>query len=123
MKTLFTHEPLEFDDFVEKKQTMSSMYIDFESDKPMVDYTGYELTFIGKHGSFVPVTEGGGLLFREKDGKYYAVTGTKGYRWLPAESVRGTDAEKTIDMSYFNKLVDNAIDAINKFGDAEAFLA
>ena len=122
LKTLFTHEPLEFDDFVEKKQTMSSMYIDFESDKPMVDYAGHELTFIGKHGSFVPVTEGGGLLFREKDGKYYAVTGTKGYRWLPAESVRGTDAEKTIDMSYFNKLVDNAIDTINKFGDAEAFL-
>ena len=31
---------------------------------------------------------GAGLLMREKDGKYYAATGSKGYRWMESEMVK-----------------------------------
>jgi hypothetical protein len=45
---------------------------------------GHNYRFIGKVGQFCPIKPGcgGGLLMREKDGKYYAATGSKGYRWL-----------------------------------------
>ena len=33
-------------------------------------------------GRFVPVLESGGTLFRVKDENYYAVTGTKGHKWI-----------------------------------------
>jgi len=64
----------------------------------------------------------GGLLVREKDGKYYAATGSKGYRWLESELVRGTN-EHYIDRSYYDRLVDEAIDTISKYGDFEMFTA
>ena len=39
---------------------------------------GHNYRFIGKVGQFCPIKDGcgGGLLMREKDGKYYAATGT-----------------------------------------------
>ena len=83
---------------------------------------GHDYKFIGKVGSFCPIIEGkgGGLLVREKDGKYYAATGSKGYRWLEAETVRGTN-EKYINKKYYNDLVDEAVDTISKYGDFEWF--
>ena len=41
---------------------------------------GHNYRFIGKVGQFCPIKPGcgGGLLMREKDGKYYAATGSKG---------------------------------------------
>ena len=46
---------------------------------------------------------------REKDGKYYAATGSKGYRWLESEMVRELSKEDSIDRSYYDKLVDDAV--------------
>jgi len=66
--------------------------------------------------------KGGGVLYREKDGKYSAATGTKGYRWLEAEVVKALGKEKDIDMSYFERLADEAKAAINKFGDYDIFV-
>ena len=83
---------------------------------------GHNYIFVGKVGSFCPIIpgKGGGLLVREKDGKYYAATGSKGYRWLESEMVRGVK-EDYIDRSYYNSLVDAAIETISQYGDFEWF--
>lgn len=60
---------------------------------------------------------------REKDGKYYAATGSKGYRWLESEMVKELGKEEDIDRSYYDKLVDEAVKSISKFGDFEWFVS
>lgn len=112
-KSLFSGETLGFEDFIETKQVMKgAMYLEFEE--------GKDMHFVGRIGQFVPVISGGGTLYRVHDGKNYAVTGTKGRRWVEAETARSMDRD-LIDMDYFNKLTDDAIKAINKFGDFEQF--
>ena len=85
---------------------------------------GHSYSFIGKVGSFCPVKKGcgGGLLVRGADGKYSAATGTTGYRWLEAETVKNCGMEDDIDLDYYNKLVDAAKDTISEFGDFEWFV-
>ena len=60
---------------------------------------------------------------REKDGKYYAATGSKGYRWLESEMVEQLGKENDIDKTYYENLVDEAISDISKFGDFEWFVS
>lgn len=86
---------------------------------------GHDYRFIGKVGSFCPVKpgKGGGLLMREKDGKYYAATGTTGYRWLEAETMTSESNREYIDMTYYNKLADDAIDTIAEYGDFNWFVS
>lgn len=86
---------------------------------------GHDYRFVGKVGSFCPVKpgKGGGLLMREKDGKYYAATGTTGYRWLEAETMTSESNREYIDMSYYNKLADDAIDTISEYGDFSWFVS
>ena len=60
---------------------------------------------------------------REKDGKYYAATGSKGYRWLESEMVKTLGKEGDIDKSYYNHLVDEAVETISKYGDFEWFVS
>lgn len=81
--------------------------------------------FIGKVGNFCPIKagSGGGVLYREKDGKYYAATGSKGYRWLESEMVRELGKQVDIDEQYYIELVDEAIAAISKYGDFEQFVS
>lgn len=81
--------------------------------------------FIGKVGNFCPIKagSGGGVLYREKDGKYYAATGSKGYRWLESEMVRELGKQADIDEQYYIELVDEAIAAISKYGDFEQFVS
>lgn len=86
---------------------------------------GHDYHFIGKVGQFCPIKPGcgGGLLMREKDGKYYAATGSKGYRWLESEMVKELGKEDDIDRSYYDKLVDDAVETISKYGDFEWFVS
>ena len=86
---------------------------------------GHNYIFIGRVGQFCPIKPGagGGLLMREKDGKYYAATGSKGYRWLESEMVRELSEEDSIDRSYYDKLVDDAVKTISKYGDFEWFVS
>ena len=63
------------------------------------------------------------MLYRENDGKYYAAASTKGYRWLESEIVRELGKENDIDYSYYNALVDDAVDTISKYGDFERFVS
>ena len=86
---------------------------------------GHDYRFVGKIGQFCPIKSGsgGGLLMREKDGKYYAVGGTKGYRWLESEIVRNSGKEADVDRSYYDRLVNEAVDDISKYGDFEWFVS
>jgi len=124
-KTLFTGEKIEFKDLCETKSVTTALYLDFEAEKPMflADEDGPH--FVGKVGQFVPIKEGhgGALLMREKEGKLYAATGTKGYFWLEANMVKELGKEDDIDMSYFENLVQEAKDTLAKFGDVEWFLS
>lgn len=81
--------------------------------------------FIGRVGQFCPIREGagGGILLREKDGKYYAATGSKGYRWLESEMVKTLEKEDAIDETYYRRLADEAVDTINKYGDYNWFVS
>lgn len=120
-KTLFTHEPIEFDDLCETKNvTQGTMYLD-----PNGADTISDMIHVGRTGSFVPVLEGGGLLWRVKDDKKYAVTGTKNFRWIDREVARQRHEidELMIDMSYFDGLASDAKEAIQKFGDFEEFVS
>jgi hypothetical protein len=85
---------------------------------------GHDYKFVGRVGNFCPIVpgKGGGLLVREKDGKYYAAGGSKGYRWLESEMVRGSN-EEFIDREYYNALVDAAVETISQYGDFEWFVS
>lgn len=126
-KTLFTHEPIEFEDKCETKSASTALYLDLNENLPEGEH---ERIFVGKVGSFCPIMEmsGGGLLVREgkdKDGnvKYDAVSGTKGFRWLEAEKVREAGIEDDIDISYYEGLVLDAVKTISQYGDIGIFLS
>lgn len=113
-KTLFTHEPLEFKDYCEAKNVIQGrMYLDFSDTGEIED-----MTHIGRTGSFIPVTDGG-TLWRIKEDKKYAVSGTKGYSWINREvaTSRIETDDLHIDMTYFEDLKTKAIEAINQFGE------
>jgi hypothetical protein len=121
-KTLFSGEKLVFDDYCESKNVMQgTMYLDREEheEKEELDYRN--MRHLGRTGRFVPVLEGGGTLFRVKEDKYYAVSGTKGYKWVEAEIAQSMPDLK-IDMSYFEKMKDDAIKTIETFGSFEEFV-
>lgn len=182
-KTLFSREPIEFDDMCETKSVTSALYLDMNEDLPDVNDVedelatrqsnaartrpddtfgdrdrshkitlkklnpkfsdisdeelhakiaeGHNYIFIGKVGRFCPIKPGlgGGLLCREatdaKTGekKYVSATGAKGYRWKESETVRELGTFDDIDRSYYNKLVDDAIETVSEYGDFEAFTA
>jgi hypothetical protein len=86
---------------------------------------GHDYHFVGKVGLFCPMKPNtdGGILYRYADNKYSAATGSKGYRWMEAETVKNLDKESDIDHSYYTSLVDDAIDTINTYGDFEQFIA
>lgn len=84
----------------------------------------HDYAFIGRVGQFCPIKKGcgGGILLREANGKYSAVVGTKGYRWLESEIVRINGKQDDIDKEYYRELVDKAYDTIAKYGDADWFI-
>lgn len=149
-KTLFSKEDIQFEDLCETKTVTSALYLDMNEglmnvselekeyqklmkqevvnldDKERLETLiaqGHNYIFVGKAGLFCPVKPGcgGGLLMREKDGKYHAATGTKGYRWKEAEVIRKTHSEDDIDRGYFDALCDEAKKAIEEYMDFEIF--
>jgi hypothetical protein len=85
---------------------------------------GHDYHFVGRVGLFSPVKsgQGGGILCREKDGKYYAATGSKGYRWVESTFI-SDNYEDAIDRSYYNALVDDAAESIAMYGNFEWFVS
>lgn len=93
--------------------------------KKFVDQS-HNYVFIGRVGQFCPIKPGcgGGLLMRrEKDGRYSAAPGTKGYRWMESEMVKELGVENNINHKYYDELVDAAAEKISQYGDLEWFLA
>ena len=124
-KTIFTKEPIEFDDLCETKEVKTALYLDKNENLPEDEH---KYVFVGKVGRFCPIKIGcgGGELLREgkdKEGntKFSSATGAKGYRWLESEMVKELGKEDDIDRSYYNKLVDDAVDTISQYGDFEWF--
>ena len=141
-KKLFSKEPIKFEDMCESKSVTSALYLrnnDPDAEETVIDpNTGMETVvkkgdkpeFVGRVGLFCPIKpgRGGKELLREskdKDGnvKYSAATGTKGYFWLESEVVKELNKEDDIDRSYYDKLVDNAVEEISKYGDFEWFVS
>lgn len=113
-KSLFTKEKIEFEDLTESRSVKKgTMYLENDDES---------MTFIGKVGLFCPMKESGGILYRVLDDKKYAVTGTKGYKWLPADVVKSLGKEDDIDVSYFEAQTEEALDKIAKFGDPNIFI-
>lgn len=121
-KTLFSNEKIELRDLCEVKSVSTALYLDMNEN---LGPDEHEYNFIGKVGNFCPIKPGcgGGLLMREKEGKYYAATGSKGYRWLEYEMVKQLNKEGDIDTNYHKGLVDDAVDKISKYGDFEWFIS
>jgi len=143
-KKLFSHEPFIFSDYCETKSvTKGDIFLDFDGD---VVKTGMEdlvtegvvkqediesftsgKQFVGRVGQFTPMKHGGRLV-RKNGEKYYAVTGTKRpngdpYLWLESEMVKRLKLEDDIDISYYDRLADEAIKQICKYGDYEMFVS
>lgn len=127
-KELFSHELVQFNDYCEAKSVNQGvMYLDTDygsrsSGTEPEERDHRKMRHVGKTGSFVPVLEGGGILYRVKDDKYYAVSGTKGHLWMESD-LAAQIVDLKVDMSYFEKLRDDAIKTINKFGSFEEFVA
>ena len=126
-KKLFSKEDIVFEDMCETMSVATALYLDM-NEKLSENEHNYQ--FIGKVSSFCPIIpgHGGGELLREgkdKDGnvKYSAATGSKGYRWLESEMVRTLGKENDIDRSYYDKLVNDAVETISQYGDFERFVS
>lgn len=131
-KTLFSKEPLIFDDMCETKSvSKGAIYLDKDEGLPEGEHN---YIFVGRVGQFTPVNNGygGGDLLRlageNPDGskKFAYVTGSSGFKWLESEMVRELypeHPETVVDRDYYTKLVDEAIEAINKYGDFEWFVS
>ena len=115
-KALFSKEELTHNDYGETKAVQKGeIFLDFDES---LTNDEHNYIFVGKVGRFVPVKEGcnGGVAFRFNDDKYYALAGTKGYRWKEYEIVENLDLWDELDQSYFDKLAQDAIDTLNEFG-------
>ena len=126
-KKLFSKEQIKFEDMCETKSVSSALYLDMNENLPDGDH---DYHFVGRVGLFCPIKPGcgGGELVREgadKDGniKYSSATGAKDYRWLESETVQILNKEKDIDRSYYDNLVNGAVDTISQYGDFERFVA
>lgn len=128
-KTLFSKEDILFEDkCVTKEVKNSAIYLNY-GDEDSLDIRiaadkineDPEHEFVGRIGSFCPIKEGcgGGYLVRTKqvddEIKFDSVNGTKGYRWLEAETVKKAGKENDIDLSYFDELCNDAKEAITQY--------
>jgi hypothetical protein len=119
-KKLFSHEPIEFGDLCETKSVSTALYLDLNEGLPEDEH---RYQFIGKVGLFCPIKPGagGGQLLRQTDKGYSSATGAKGWRWLEAEQVRKAGKEADIDRGYYDRMCDEAVADISKYGDFEWF--
>ena len=85
---------------------------------------GHDYKFVGRIGRFIPIRpgKGGGVLTVLRDGKYNAVSGSKGYRWLEAEIVKELGTESDWDKDYHEAMVTDSINKISKFGSFDRFI-
>ena len=128
-KTLFSKEPIIFEDMCETKSVTTALYLDMNEGLPEDEH---DYHFVGKVGQFCPIEEGkgGGTLLKEivdaKTGKrtgFAAANGSKGFRWLESEKVRVLNKESDIERFYYDELVNKAVEEISEYGDIEWFIS
>lgn len=152
-KSLFTKSKIKFDDLCITKSVETSLYLDMneglddvtEMEKDLkkmlkeedpdpirvaelkgVISQGHNYVFVGRIGQFCPIKKGcgGGELYSLRgEDNYYAVQGTKGYRFLESETVKTLKKEKDIDESYFIELANDSIKHIEEFGSYDEFIS
>jgi len=85
----------------------------------------HNFVFIGRVGQFTPIKKGcgGGVLYRKDGDVLAAATGSKGYRWLESETVKEYGRMDDIDISYYQKKVDEARSVINEIIDVDYFVS
>lgn len=151
-KTLFTKSKIKFNDLCVTKSVNTVLYLDMNEDlEDVSEYEkelkklrkeedissmriaelegvisqGHNYIFVGKIGQFCPILPGcggGELVSLRGESDYYAVQGTKGYRFLESEMVKNLRKEKDINESYFLELANEAINHIAEFGDYDEFV-
>ena len=150
-KTLFSKEPISFNDLCVTKAVTTSLYLDMNEDLPDVTEfekdlkklekeenpdqfrvaelkgiisTGQNYVFVGRIGQFCPILKGcgGGELYSLRGDSYYSVAGTKGFRFLESETVKTLGCESSIDETYFLKMANDAIKHIEEFGNYDEFV-
>ncbi len=127
-KKLFTGEDISFEDMCETRAVTTALYLDMNEN--LTEPYGHSYHFVGKVGQFCPIKPGcgGGILLREKVDKngnrgYSSAPDSKDYRWLESEMVKTLGKEGDIDRSFYEKLADEAIESISKYGDFEWFVS
>lgn len=122
-KSLFSKEPLVLRDYIQAFSVKTALYLDYNEG---LDKSEHEYQFVGKAGAFCPVISGvggGELVVKRGDDKYDSATGAKGFRWKEAEVVIEDKLDSEIDIGYFRRLTDKAVDTISEFGDFEWFVS
>jgi hypothetical protein len=104
-KTLFSKEALEVKDFFLSKEV-----------KDAAIYLGDK--FIGRIAE-IYASNSGEEMFRVKEEKRGAITGTKGHRWKLSKD---WTSYKDVDMVFYKKLVTDAIGSIKAVGDASIMI-
>lgn len=104
-KKLFSHEPITEEDYALTKQVKSKIYLGE--------------TFIGKVAQIYASRTGEIITRRGEDNKADAIVGTKGYLWRLFSDYKGVE---DIDMSYYDKMLQSAVDAIDAVGNAGKML-
>lgn len=108
----------------DKKKRLNPDYADYDDQQLKERIAlGHDYHFVGRVGSFYPIREnaGGGDLMVKRGDKYSSVSGTKGFRWLEADTVKELGKESDIDPRYHDSLVDSAIKTIEKYGNYDEF--
>lgn len=126
-KTLFSREPIVFDDMCETfSVSNAALYLDANENSPEGEHN---YVFVGRVSAFTPVLPGygGGELLRgvqQEDGtiKYSSASGAKGYRWMESELIRAAHDDSLVNRDYYRNLVDKAIEKISQYGDFDEFV-
>ena len=116
-KTLFSKEEIIFDDLCETKSvSKGAIYL--------VDEASHDEQFIGRVGRFCPMKEGVGKdLLCKRDDKFVSVTGAKDWKWLEAEYVETAGYKDQINIDYYEKLKNEAVQTIAAYGDFQKFVS
>lgn len=126
---------LDVSEYEKRLEKLEDMYkkgkisdTDFEKESEKLNEQiekGHSLVFVGRVGQFTPIKAGagGGVLYRVHEGKRYAAAGSTGYRWLESDMVRDMGLEDQIDYGFYDKLLNDAVDTISKYGDYEWFVS
>ena len=132
-KSLFSHEDITFKDLCVTKQVTTEMYFLNDNYNADIPFDDSMVEFVGRVGLFAPIPHeyGGRPLTRKTltndpskaEFKFDNVVGCKGYYWMEAEQVIKENKQDYVDKSYWNHLIDDAIDNINKYGDFEWFVS